>query len=81
MSKMFYMCEEFNQPLNWDTSSVTDMSLMFYYCTSFNQNLNWDTSSVINMNGMFSDTNGTTVYFDPDNNYDPYPHNNGPILK
>ena len=36
----------FNQPLSFDTSSVTDMSYMFYYASAFNQPLSFDTSSV-----------------------------------
>jgi hypothetical protein len=42
-----------NQPLEWNTSSVTDMRWMFGTATSFNQPLHWDTSSVTIMAGMF----------------------------
>ena len=56
MSRMFYDCTSFNQPLNnWNVSKVTDMGNMFYGCTSFNQPLNnWDVSKVADMSGMFS---------------------------
>ncbi|KAL1525995.1 hypothetical protein AB1Y20_020819 [Prymnesium parvum] len=50
---MFSGASSFNQPLNWDTSSVTDMDYMFYEASSFNQPLNWDTSSVTGMWFMF----------------------------
>ena len=41
----------FNQPLDWDMSSVTDMHYTFAYATSFNQQLIWDTSKVAYMHG------------------------------
>jgi surface protein len=44
----------FNNSLNINTSSVTDMSYMFMNNRSFNQIIDWDTSSVTNMAGMFS---------------------------
>ena len=43
----------FNQPLNLDTSSVTDMSLMLLSALAFDQPLNFDTSSVTRMDHMF----------------------------
>ena len=43
----------FNQPLNLDTSSVTDMSLMLLSASAFDQPLNFDTSSVTRMDHMF----------------------------
>ena len=43
----------FNQPLDFDTSSVTDMSGMFASAVVFNQPLDFDTSSVISMRAMF----------------------------
>ena len=43
----------FNQPLSFDTSSVTDMSYMFYVASAFNQPLSFDTSSVTDMSYMF----------------------------
>ena len=56
MSKMFYQCGAFNQPIqDWDVSNVTDMSNMFYNCSTFNQPLaEWDVSRVTNMKEMFS---------------------------
>merc|ERR1711935_841449 len=53
MRNMFYQASAFNQPLSFDTSSVTATSYMFYYATVFNQPLSFDTSSVTDMNGMF----------------------------
>ncbi len=46
---MFRGSVSFNQPLNWDTGSVEDMTRMFYEATAFNHPLNWNTSSVTNM--------------------------------
>jgi surface protein len=43
-----------SNPLNWDTSNVTDMELMFYNAFLFNQEINWDVSRVNNMSNMFS---------------------------
>ena len=43
-----------NQPLTWNTSSVTDMKEMFFNASSFNQPIsNWSTSNVTDMSGMF----------------------------
>ena len=44
----FYEAEAFNQPIGqWDTKSVTDMSLMFREARAFNQPIGtWNTSSV-----------------------------------
>ena len=46
----------FDQPLsNWDTSSVTNMSIMFEYASLFNQDISsWDVSKVTNMSYMFT---------------------------
>eukprot|EP00964_Phaeocystis_antarctica_P046650 scaffold26979_cov53-Phaeocystis_antarctica.AAC.1 len=43
----------FNQPLSFDTSSVTTMQQMFYQTSAFNQPLSFDTSSVTTMHLMF----------------------------
>ena len=43
----------FNQPLGFDTSSVTNMGFMFYGARAFNKSLSFDTSSVTNMSNMF----------------------------
>ena len=53
MSYMFYGTSAFNQPLSFDTPSVTNMYGMFYLASAFNQTLSFDTSSVTNMNSMF----------------------------
>merc|ERR1712194_16884 len=53
MYAMFGYASVFNQPLSFDTSSVTATSYMFYYATVFNQPLSFDTSSVTDMNAMF----------------------------
>ena len=51
---MFEEASAFNQPLNWDTSSVTIMGEMFRKAGAFNQPLNnWDTSSVTNFEVIF----------------------------
>ena len=42
----------FNQPLSFDTSSVTDMTQMFH-AAAFNQPLSFDTSNVTTMHAMF----------------------------
>ena len=43
----------FNQPLSFDTSSVTSMGWMFSYAWAFNQPLSFDTSKVNDMGYMF----------------------------
>ena len=43
----------FNQPLSFDTSSVTNMHNMFDYASAFNQPLSFDTSKVTDMALMF----------------------------
>ena len=39
--------------MNFDASSVTDMSLMLLSASAFDQPLNFSTSSVIHMDHMF----------------------------
>ena len=46
----------FNQPLSFDTSSVTNMVNMFWGASVFDQPLSFDTSSVTNMANMFRET-------------------------
>jgi len=53
MYAMFARTSAFNQPLNFDTSSVTNMGSMFHSATSFNQALDWNTSNVERMDNMF----------------------------
>ena len=48
---MFNSASAFNQPLSFDTPSVTDMSYMFKRAFAFNQPLSFDTSSVTDMDG------------------------------
>ena len=43
---MFHDAVTFNQPLNWNTEKVEDMSEIFYNAINFNQSLNWDTQNV-----------------------------------
>ena len=43
----------FNQPLSFDTSSVTSMGAMFRSASAFNQPLSFDTSSVMHMYDIF----------------------------
>ena len=51
--EMFYCALSFNQPLNFNTNNVNDMSCMFCGAESFNQPLNFNTSSVTDMGDMF----------------------------
>ena len=53
---MFESAMAFNQPLSWDTPSVTNMGYMFYGAPKFNQPLDFDTSSVTAMDYMFEET-------------------------
>ena len=53
ISCMFKGAKKFNQPLSFNTSSVTNMDAMFWRAKKFNQPLNWNTSSVTNMTLMF----------------------------
>ena len=51
---MFSSAAAFNQPLSFDTSSVTSMYYMFGSASAFNQPLSLDTSRVTSMNRMFA---------------------------
>ena len=51
---MFKGASAFNQPLSFDTSSVTSMGDMFRFASAFNQPLSFDTSRVTDMHSMFS---------------------------
>eukprot|EP00964_Phaeocystis_antarctica_P076161 scaffold47076_cov55-Phaeocystis_antarctica.AAC.1 len=62
MYQMFYGAGAFNQPLRFDTSSVTNMYQIFLNAAVFNQPLNFDTSSVTNMAYMF---NGASAFDQP----------------
>jgi surface protein len=53
MSKLFDGWRSFNQPLEWDTSAVTNLESTFDGCSSFNQPLEWDTSAVTNLESTF----------------------------
>ena len=62
MAGMFSYADEFNQPLNFDTSKVIDMSYMFYNAYNFNQPLNFtDTSNVTDMSYMFMNASILTI--------------------
>merc|ERR1719272_1883215 len=50
----YMFASAFNQPLSFDTSSVTSMSHMFMSADAFNQPLSFDTSSVTSMSYMFA---------------------------
>jgi len=52
MEEMFFENKDFNQLLEWNTSSVTNMKKMFNR-SIYNQHLPWDVSRVENMEGMF----------------------------
>ena len=50
----FSNAEKFNQPLNFDTSKVTDMNHMFASNKRFDQSIRaWDVSNVLDMESMF----------------------------
>jgi len=59
MSNMFYGCSSLNifpESLDWDISSVTNLSYMFYDCSSLlslPDISDWDTSNVTDMSYMF----------------------------
>jgi len=57
MALMFFGAEAFNQPLSWNTSSVTGMENMFEGAAAFNQPLSFDISSVQTMEYMFYGAN------------------------
>ena len=57
MVYMFYSASAFDQPLSFDTSSVTNMIYMFEGASAFNQPLSFDTSSVKGMRDMFGRAN------------------------
>ena len=68
MSFMFAEAGRFNQPVNFNTRSVTNMSCMFYMCKKYNSYCgNWDVSSVTNMSFMFF-----ILVLDIINNYETY---------
>ena len=46
--------DAFNQPLSFDTSSVTSMYYMLAGASVFNRPLSFDTSSVTSMSYMFA---------------------------
>jgi len=50
---MFFNAKSFNQPLNFNTNNVTNMTNMFSFASAFNQQLNFNTSKVTNMTNMF----------------------------
>jgi len=50
----FSGARSFNEPLNWDTGSATNMQEMFYYAKAFNQDLStFNTAAVTDMSYMF----------------------------
>ena len=63
---MFNDATSFNQPLQWNTENVTNMSSMFEGATSFNQPLVWNTENVTNMSEMFE----KAINFDQPLNWD-----------
>ncbi len=54
ISTMFEDAVSFNEPVDFNTSSVTTMSYMFAGAESFNQPINFDTRNVTDMSHMFS---------------------------
>ena len=70
-ANMFLFATNFNQPLNWNMSSATNISAMFSTAPAFNQNIgNWNVSNVANFTGFmlgktpatFSATNLDAIY-------------------
>ena len=57
MQDTFYNANSFNQPLDWDTSSVKMMAGTFSGASDFNQPLVWDTSSATTMYVTFRNAN------------------------
>jgi hypothetical protein len=56
LSGMFQNADAFNQPLNWNTSAVTNMSFMFNGSDQFNQDIgSWSVSNVMSFGYMFND--------------------------
>ncbi|MBZ4191826.1 BspA family leucine-rich repeat surface protein [Niabella beijingensis] len=51
---MFFNAVKFNQPLNFNTATITNMQGMFANAANFNQPLNFNTANVTNMAQMFS---------------------------
>ncbi len=69
LTAMFLWADRFNQPINFDTSNVTNMSYMFFGASKFNQSLNFNTSNVTNMSYMFNNAHSfnKTVNFNTSN--------------
>jgi len=66
---MFQNATNFNQPLQFNTSNVINMSYMFNNATNFNQPLNFDTSKLTNMIYMFENAINFnhSIYFQSNN--------------
>ena len=45
--------DTFNEPINWDTGSATNMLLMFINLVAFNQPLAFDTSGVTDVSTTY----------------------------
>ncbi len=54
LSYMFKDAKQFNESVNFDTSSVTNMKYMFDNASDFDQPVNFDTHNVTNMKYMFA---------------------------
>ena len=67
MLNLFKYKSAFNQPLNWDVSSVTNFQYTFGMCEDFDQDISsWDVSKGTNFGGMFSGGSSTTTTFNQD---------------
>lgn len=60
MAEMFAYTFGYNEPLTWDTSSVTDMTGMFAENFYFISDLSFDASSLLKMTSMFQFSVSTT---------------------
>ena len=58
---MFHDTEMFNQPLEWDTSEVTNMNYMFYSARIFEQILRWNMTKVKTKFAMFDNNSYTRL--------------------
>ena len=76
---MFKSASAFNQPLSFDTSSVTNMYRMFKSASAFNQPLSFYTSSVRDMSDMFGSASAFNQPLSFDRTYRPFRSRGAPV--
>ena len=64
LASCFNECTNFNSSVNWDTSTVTNMSYMFADASGFNQIVAFNTTNVTTMENMF---NNAIIFNNNDN--------------